>query len=217
MSVSFGGASRTPAQLSRRPSVEETLRTQEEQQHSGGEAGTYISGLCWRWAGVKACDLARHSGRRMRGRRFGDQSAVATPFANHTPRTPSTLSHGVLLSSRAVALIDIEVPSSRKFIIKGHLKRAMSLACRGAATTLAATSSLRLALYGPCRRSFSSAMATQMRDGKPYLSHIERTAAEPREAGFHPVRLSRIDSINANIRLLRLSVVDVADPPKVVA
>lgn len=37
------------------------------------------------------------------------------------------------------------------------------------------------------------------------LSHVERTAAEPREDALHRVVLKRIDRINSEIRLLRLS------------
>ncbi|KAF2234302.1 ferredoxin reductase-like protein [Viridothelium virens] len=40
------------------------------------------------------------------------------------------------------------------------------------------------------------------------LSHEERTAAEPREDGLHPVKLNRIEQVNESIRLLRLSVLD---------
>ncbi|KAI9656573.1 MAG: hypothetical protein M1821_004780 [Bathelium mastoideum] len=40
------------------------------------------------------------------------------------------------------------------------------------------------------------------------LSHEERTAAEPRDGGLHAVSLSRIDSINESVRLLRLSILD---------
>lgn len=37
------------------------------------------------------------------------------------------------------------------------------------------------------------------------ISHEERTAQEPREARLEPVTLSRIDTVNDTIRLLRLS------------
>ena len=37
------------------------------------------------------------------------------------------------------------------------------------------------------------------------LSHLERTAAEPRDSDLHPVILKRIDQFNDQIRLLRLS------------
>jgi hypothetical protein len=37
------------------------------------------------------------------------------------------------------------------------------------------------------------------------LSHEERTAQEPREARLEPVTVSRIDTINNTIRLIRLS------------
>jgi hypothetical protein len=37
------------------------------------------------------------------------------------------------------------------------------------------------------------------------LSHEERTAQEPREARLEPVTVSRIDTVNDTIRLIRLS------------
>lgn len=37
------------------------------------------------------------------------------------------------------------------------------------------------------------------------LSHEERTAQEPREARLEPVTVSRIDTVNNTIRLIRLS------------
>ncbi|KAL9094524.1 MAG: hypothetical protein Q9165_003083 [Trypethelium subeluteriae] len=40
------------------------------------------------------------------------------------------------------------------------------------------------------------------------LSHEERTAAEPRDDGLHPVTLSKIEQVNDSIRLLRLGVLD---------
>jgi NAD(P)H-flavin reductase len=46
-------------------------------------------------------------------------------------------------------------------------------------------------------------MATPAESKK--LSHVERTAAEPRDESIHRVTLKKIDQINSEIRLLRLS------------
>ncbi|OPB45057.1 hypothetical protein A0O28_0091950 [Trichoderma guizhouense] len=45
-------------------------------------------------------------------------------------------------------------------------------------------------------------MASKGREG-----HLERTAGEPRDAGLHEVRLSRIDQVNERVRLFRLDLV----------
>lgn len=43
---------------------------------------------------------------------------------------------------------------------------------------------------------------------KAFLSHVERTAAEPRDNALHRVTLSKIEQINDSIRLLRLRPVE---------
>jgi hypothetical protein len=52
--------------------------------------------------------------------------------------------------------------------------------------------------------SFPSIVRT-MATIRSSLSHEERTAQEPREARLEPVTVSRIDTVNKTIRLIRLS------------
>jgi hypothetical protein len=49
---------------------------------------------------------------------------------------------------------------------------------------------------------------TRSTTGGSYLSHEERTAAEPRDPNLHPVILSSIEPINERIRLLKLTIKD---------
>lgn len=81
--------------------------------------------------------------------------------------------------------------------------------CPASSTSASVQSSLVMRLASrlsalPFRQARAFTSMAQMRDGKPYLSHLERTAAEPREIGLHPVTLAGIDQVNDNIRLLQL-------------
>lgn len=55
----------------------------------------------------------------------------------------------------------------------------------------------------PSRLTFTRQMATN-----PYLAHIDRTAASPRDSELHPTTLTHITPANPSIRLLRLTLKD---------
>jgi len=53
-----------------------------------------------------------------------------------------------------------------------------------------------------------ASLLRRMGPSRSALSHIERTAREPRQNALHQVVLSRIEQVNPKIRLLRLEIPD---------